>query len=124
MTMLMLPGIIGVTSMLASWGVRERVRSYFCLLLLIQAAVNGAIAAHDMFVLDLFWGAAIIPAALLMLGWGGPRREAATWRLVGYWGLGTAALLVATMTAYAASGGTRLHMDVPFQSALTPRVQL
>ena len=54
MTMLMLSGIIGVTSMLASWGVRERVRSYFCLLLLTQSAVNGAIASHDMFVLLLF----------------------------------------------------------------------
>jgi len=124
MTMMVLSGIIGIAAVLASWGVRERVRSYFCLLLLIQAAVNGAIAAHDMFVLVLFWGAVIIPAALLMLGWGGPRREAATWRLVGYWGLGTAALLVATMTAYAASGGSSFDMDVLLKATLTPRVQL
>ena len=124
MTMMVLSGIIGITAVLASWGVRERVRSYFSLLLLIQAAVNGAVAAHDMFVLVLFWGAAIIPVTLLMLGWGGPRREAATWRLVGYWGLGTAALLVATMTAYAASGGGSFDMDVLLKATLTPRVQL
>ena len=124
MTMLMLSGIIGVTSMLASWGVRERVRSYFCLLLLTQSAVNGAIASHDMFVLLLFWGAAIVPVALLVLGWGGPRREAAAWRLVGYWGVGTAALLVAIMTAYAASGGSSFDMDVLLKTALSPRLQL
>ncbi len=124
MTMMMLSGLIGITSVLASWGIRERVRSYFTLLLLTQAAVNGAIAAHDMFVLLLFWGAATIPVALLIFGWGGPRREAAAWRLVGYWGIGTAALLVAIMTMYAASGGSSFDMDVLLKSALTPRVQL
>src|SRR5258708_6392378 len=124
MTMMVLSGIIGITSVLASWGVRERVRSYFTLLLLLQASVNGAIAAHDMFVLVLFWGGAVIPAALLVLGWGGRDREAAAWRLVGYWGLGTAALLVAAMTAYAASGGSSFDMDVLLKATLTPRVQL
>ncbi|OLD25413.1 MAG: hypothetical protein AUJ02_05230 [Chloroflexi bacterium 13_1_40CM_3_65_12] len=124
MTMMVLSGIIGITSVLASWGVRERVRPYFSLLLLTQAAVNGAIAAHDMFVLVLFWGGAVIPIALLVFGWGGPRREAATWRLIGYWGFGTAALLVAVMTAYAASGGRSFDMDVLLKAAFTPRVQL
>src|SRR5207245_9694565 len=75
------------------------------------------------FVLLLFWGATTIPVALLILGWGGPQREAAAWRLVGYWGIGTAALLVATMTVYAASGGTSFDLDVLVKSALTPRVQ-
>lgn len=124
MTMMMLSGLVGITSVLASWGIRERVRSYFSLLLLTQAAVNGAIAAHDMFVLVLFWGAAVIPVALLILGWGGARREAAAWRLIGYWGIGTAAVLVAAMTVYAASGGTSFDMDVLFKATLTPRVQL
>ena len=124
MTMMMLSGLIGITAVLASWGIRERVRSYFSLLLLTQSAVNGAIAAHDMFVLLLFWGAAVIPIALLVFGWGGPRREAASWRLVGYWGLGTAALALAVMAAYAASGGSSFDMDVLLKATLTPRVQL
>ena len=81
--------------MLASLGVRERVRSYFCLLLLAQASVNGAIVARDMFVLILFWGAAAVPLALLILGWGGHAAPGAAWRLLGYWGLGTGALIVA-----------------------------
>jgi proton-translocating NADH-quinone oxidoreductase chain M len=124
MVMLVLSGVIGVASVLASVGVRERVRSYFCLLLLTQACINGAIVARDMFVLILFWGAAAIPVALLILGWGGPRREAAAWRLVGYWGLGLAALVVATMTLYAATGGTSFDMDVLLKAPLSPRVQL
>jgi NADH-quinone oxidoreductase subunit M len=124
MVMLILSGLVGIASVLASFGVRERVRSYFCLLLLSEACVNGAVVAHDMFVLLLFWGAASIPLALLVLGWGGPRREAAAWRLVGYWGLGTIALLVAIMTLYAATGGSTFDMDVLLKTTLSPRVQL
>src|SRR4029077_18006757 len=65
-----------------------------------------------------------IPLALLVLGWGGPRREAAAWRLVGYWGLGTIALLVAIMGLYAAAGGTTFDMDVLLKLVLSPRAQL
>src|SRR5437667_10068846 len=86
LVMLVLSGLIGVASVLGSLGVRERVRAYFVLLLLAQASVNGAIVARDMFVLILFWGAAAIPLALLILGWGGgpaARRAAAAWRLLG-----------------------------------------
>ncbi|MHB8587737.1 MAG: complex I subunit 4 family protein [Candidatus Dormibacteraceae bacterium] len=124
MTMLILSGLIGIVSVLASLGIRERVRSYFCLLLLTQATVNGAIVARDMFVLILFWGAAAIPIALLVLGWGGPRRQPAAWRLLGYWGLGTAALVVGTMTLYAAAGGGTFDMDVLLKATIGSRVQL
>lgn len=124
MLMLILSGLIGIASVLASLGIRERVRSYFCLLLLAQASVNGAIVARDMFVLILFWGAASIPLALLIFGWGGPRRQVAAWRLVGYWSLGTAALLVGTMTLYAATGGGSFDMDVLLKATVGSRVQM
>ena len=125
MTMLLLSGLIGIVSVLASLGIRERVRSYFCLLLLVQASVNGAIVARDMFVLILFWAATVIPIALLILGWGGPRRNAAAWRLVGYWGLGTAALVIAAMVLYAATGATSFDMDVLLKATnISPRIQV
>jgi NADH-quinone oxidoreductase subunit M len=124
MVMLVVSGLVGLASVLASFGVHERVRSYICLLLLTEACVTGAIVAHDMFVLLLFWGAAAIPLALLILGWGGRRREAAAWRLVGYWGLGTLALLVATMALYAATGATSFDMDVLLKTVVSPAVQL
>jgi proton-translocating NADH-quinone oxidoreductase chain M len=124
MMMLILSGLIGIASVLASLGVRERVRSYFVLLLLTQATVNGAIVARDMFVLILFWAAAVIPIALLILGWGGPRRNVAAWRLIGYWGLGTAALVVGTMVLYSATGTNSFDTDVLLKAAVSPRIQL
>src|SRR2546430_14730508 len=111
MVMLVLSGLIGIIAVLASQGVRERVRSYFALLLLAQSCVTGAIAAHDLFVLVLFWSAATVPLALLILGWGGPRRDAAAWRLVGYWGAGTVALVLAVAGVYVATGGPSFRIE-------------
>src|SRR5439155_1167545 len=123
LVMLILSGLIGVASVLASLGVRERVRTYFCLLLLAQASVNGAIVARDMFVLILFWGAAAIPLALLILGWGGGpavRRAAAAWRLLGYWGLGTGVLAVGVLALYAATCCHRSWPRSPPSPSATP----
>ena len=122
--MLLLSGLGGLASVLASLTVRERVRPYFALLLLAEATVNGAIVARDMFVLLLFWGASVVPIALLVVGWGGPRRVSAAWRLVGYWGLGTAALAVGVFGLYAAFGGQSFDMDALLKSTLSPRVQI
>ena len=124
MAMLMLSGLIGIVAVLASLGIRERVRSYFVLLLLTQGAVNGVIVAHDLFVLLLFWAAPTVPLALMVLGWGGPRREAAAWKLLAYWGVGTAALAVAVVILYAATGGSSFDSDTVLKATLSPRIQL
>jgi len=122
--MLMLSALIGIISVLASVGVRTRVRAYFALLLLAQGTVTGAIAAHDLFVLALFWSASAVPLALLVLGWGGVRRESAAWRLVGYWGAGTVALILAITGIYAAAGGTSFDMDVVLKSPVGARAEV
>ncbi len=122
--MLVLSTVIGIASVLGSLGIRERVRSYFALLLLTQAAVNGAVVARDMFVLILFWTAAAVPVAVLIMGWGGSRRTAATWRLLGYWGVGTVALVVGTMALYSFTGSKTFDMDTLLKAGINPRMQL
>jgi len=122
--LLILSGLVGIIAVLASYGVRERVRSYFALLLFTQTCVTGAVAAHDLFVFTLFWSAAIVPLTLLVLGWGGARREAAAWRLAGYWGAGVVALVLAVMAIYVGTGGSSFDMDVALKSALAPRTQV
>jgi proton-translocating NADH-quinone oxidoreductase chain M len=122
--MLMLSALVGIIAVLASVGVRTRVRAYFALLLIAQACVTGAIAAHDLFVLVLFWSAATVPLALLILGWGGPRRESAAWRLVGYWGAGSLVLVLAVVGIYVAAGGTSFDMDVVLKAPLSARAEV
>jgi proton-translocating NADH-quinone oxidoreductase chain M len=124
MVMMLLSGIVGISAVLASLGVRERVRAYFSLLLLTQASVNGAIAAHDMFVFVLFWGASIVPIALLISGWGGPRRTQAAGRLIGYWGIGTGVLAIGVLALYAATGAQSFDMDTLLKASLSSRIQI
>ncbi len=122
--MMMLSGLIGIATVLASVGIRERVRAYFCLLLLAQASINGAIASRDMFVFVLFWGASIVPIALLVAGWGGPRRAGAAGRLIGYWGFGTGALAIGALLLYTAYGSTSFDMDTLLKGTISSRIQI
>jgi NADH-quinone oxidoreductase subunit M len=124
MSLLLLNGLIGVCAVVASWDVRERGRTYFVLLLLTQATVNGVVAARDLFVLILFWAAATVPVAILVSGWGGPRRSGAAARLLAYWGLGTAALVAGALILYVAAGATDFDLDTLAKATATPRIQL
>jgi NADH-quinone oxidoreductase subunit M len=61
----------------------------------------------------------------LILGWGGPRRSSAAWRLVGYWGLGTGALALGTFALYTAAGGQTFDMDTLLKAgSFSPRIQI
>jgi NADH-quinone oxidoreductase subunit M len=123
-TLLLMSELIGVIAVVASSGIRERAREYYVLLLLVQTAVNGFIAAQDAFVMVLFWGAATVPLALLAGGWGGPRRAAAGWRLFGYWSLGTFFLLVGVLVMYGSGGGASFDLSVLTKASFSPQVQV
>ncbi|MGH7904943.1 MAG: complex I subunit 4 family protein [Candidatus Dormibacteraceae bacterium] len=110
LAMLLLSAIVGVVAVLASGGVHDREGTYFTLLLLGQSAVNGVICSQDLLLMVLFWGAAVIPIALLIRGWGGARRVAAAWRFLAYGLVGVAALWAAAIMLYQAAGGTTFDL--------------
>ncbi len=122
--LLLLGSLIGTVAVLASSGIRERVREYLALMLLVQGTVNGVLSARDGFVLVLFWIAGVLPVALLLAGWGGPRRATAASRFVVYSAIGSGALLLAVLMLYANGGGSSFDLNVLFKSVLTPRTQL
>lgn len=123
-TMLILNGVVGVAAVLASHAVRVRPREYFVLLLALETAVNGTVVAGDTFLLALFYGAATLPVALLVLGWGGARRRAAAYRLVGFWGAGSALLLVAVVTLVAASGSAGFNLVFISHAGISSRASV
>ena len=124
MALLLLNGLVGLAAVIASWDVRERARTYFVLLLLTQAAVNGVVVARDLFVLFLFWAASTVPVVLLVAGYGGPRRTAAAGRLLAYWGLGSAALLAGVLLLANASGPNSFDLLTLGKATPSPRLQL
>lgn len=112
MAVLVLSSFIGSAAVVASWNVRTRVRAYFALLLLLQAAINGVIVSQDAFLFALFMTATILPAGLLLLGWGGPNRMRASARLIGYWGVGAVALWFGVLLLYGSTGGVGFDLAV------------
>ncbi len=129
-SLLLLSSLVGVASVLAATGVRERAREFFVLLLLAQAGINGVIAARDFFVLVLFWSAASVPVALLVAGWGSAApgglvaRLRGARRLLAFWGLGSAALLVAGLLLYSAAGSASFDFDYLLKGQPAPRIQI
>jgi NADH-quinone oxidoreductase subunit M len=124
-SMLLLSALVGVCAVVASWEVHDRPRSYFALLLLLEAAINGAVVARDFFLFFLFWSAAAVPLALLVAGWSDSRRSpGAVWRLLGHWGLGSAALLTAGLLLYRAAGGSDFDLDTLTRATPSARVEL
>lgn len=123
-SLLFVTALLAVVAVLASSSVRERVREYFVLLLLVEASVNGVLCSRDLFMLVLFWGGGVLPAALLLAGWGSPARTAASARFAGYALLGTAALAAAALVLYATSGGVGFDLDVLSKGSLSPRAQV
>ena len=124
MCLLLLSSIVSLAAVVASWPVRTRTRAYFVLMLFLQAAVNGVVCSRDLFVTALFLSAAVIPAGLLVLGWSGAARERAGARLLGYWGLGAAAVWLAVLVLYAGAGGAGFDMDVLSKTSLPVQGQL
>lgn len=125
MAMLLLSGIIGVVSCLAAFDLRDRARPFFVLLLVTQGLVNGTIASQDLLLLLMFWGAATVPVALLVAGWGSSRRTRAAVTLAGYWSLGSAALIVAGgLLVWAGMGMHSLELSDLAQAVPDWRMQI
>jgi proton-translocating NADH-quinone oxidoreductase chain M len=121
--LLLAGSLISVVAVLASANIRERVREYFVLLLLVQGTVNGVLCARDTFVLVLFWGAGVLPVSLLLAGWGGPGRRLAAGRYLAYGAVGTFALGAAVLTLYATTGGISFDFDYLGHALFDSRIQ-
>jgi len=78
----------------AVWAGRERPRAYLGLLLFLGGATAGVFASQDLLLFYVFWEAMLIPLYVLIGGWGGPGRMAATIKFVVYTMAGSLLMLV------------------------------
>jgi NADH-quinone oxidoreductase subunit M len=87
-----------------SWKVRERVRLYCGLLMLLETSVNGVLCSADLFLFLLFWGMQIAPVYLLIRVFGGAGRERASSRWLGFSLLSYALLVAAVLLLIVRAG--------------------
>jgi NADH-quinone oxidoreductase subunit M len=88
-----------------SWkSVRERVKEFFILLLLLETALIGVFVSLDLFLFYFFWEASLIPMALLIGVYGHERRVYAAVKFFLYTMVASVFMLAAIIWLYAKTG--------------------
>jgi NADH-quinone oxidoreductase subunit M len=86
---------------LASWRyIQSRIKEFMICLLIMESAMVGVFCALDLVLFFVFWEAMLIPMALLIGIWGGPRKIYAALKFFVYTMAGSVFLLVAFIALY------------------------
>jgi len=112
--MLVLTTFLTSVVVLASWtDIRDRVRGFLTLILVMEGCMLGALCATDLLLFFFFWEFMLFPMAFLIGIWGGPRRRYAAIKFVVYSLAGSAFMLVAMLYVVLRHGSQRaLTFDI------------
>jgi NADH-quinone oxidoreductase subunit M len=103
--LVLLTALVMPLCVLASWRyITTRIREFMICLLFTETAMVGVFCALDFVLFFAFWEAMLIPMALLIGIWGGPRRIYASLKFFIYTMFGSVLLLVAIIALYVQAG--------------------
>ncbi|MCK4606930.1 MAG: NADH-quinone oxidoreductase subunit M [candidate division Zixibacteria bacterium] len=108
--MVFLTGLLSTVSLLASFGIKERVKEYFAFFLLLEAGMMGVFISLDFFLFYVFWEIMLVPMYFLIGVWGGPRKEYAAIKFFLYTLFGSIFMLVSILILYFTSEPHTLNM--------------
>lgn len=117
--MLGLTGLLSFISIIASFGIQNRVKEYFAFFLLLEVGMMGVFVALDFFLFYIFWEVMLVPMYFLIGIWGGPRKEYAAIKFFLYTLFGSIFMLVAILVLYFTSDPHTLNMMTLMQSSPT-----
>jgi NADH-quinone oxidoreductase subunit M len=101
MLLVLLTTLVMPLCVLASWRyIQTRVKEFMICLLIMETAMVGVFCALDLVLFFVFWEAMLIPMALLIGIWGGPRKIYASLKFFIYTMSGSVFLLVAIIALY------------------------
>ena len=100
----LLTAFIGVLACISSFGIKERVKEYFVLYLMLVGGMMGVFAALDYFLFYVFWEISLVPMYFLIGIWGGPRRLYAAIKFFLYTLFGSVFMLIAIIVLFLVSG--------------------
>jgi NADH-quinone oxidoreductase subunit M len=100
MPLLLLSTFLFVFAVGASNRVREPLKEYFVLLLVLETGVNGVFASLDYLLFFLFWQLQAVPLFLLVARFGGRGRLASAWKILAVDLASSAILLLAILILY------------------------
>lgn len=99
-TLIWLSALVMVIASIASWEIKDNVKGYFSLLLLLNTAIIGVFCALDLFLFYIFYELMLLPLYFLIGIWGGVRREYAAIKFFLYTLLGSVFMLLVIAGLY------------------------
>lgn len=114
MTLLLLTAFVFVISALASWSIKDKLKGYLILFLILETGVLGVFLSLDFFLFYVFWEVMLLPMYFLIGIWGGPRKEYAAIKFFLYTLFGGVLMLIAMLMFYFNSAQSELtnHQSV------------
>lgn len=98
--MIFATGLLSFLACLASFGIKERVKEYFALYLLLETGMMGTFLALDLFLFYIFWEVVLVPMYFLIGIWGGPKKEYAAIKFFLYTLAGSMFMLIGIVALY------------------------
>lgn len=98
--MVLLTALLCFLCIPASWGIKQGVKGYHALFLLLETGMMGTFIALDFFLFYVFWEVMLLPMYFLIGIWGGPRRIYAAIKFFIYTLVGSVLMLVVMLIFY------------------------
>jgi len=95
-----LTALLSFIACVGSFGIKERVKEYFILYLLLVTGMLGVFCALDMVLFYVFWEVVLVPMYFLIGIWGGPKREYAAIKFFLYTLFGSVVMLLGILALY------------------------
>ncbi|MGD9164698.1 MAG: NADH-quinone oxidoreductase subunit M [Chromatiales bacterium] len=108
--MVLLATLLCFVALLASAGIRKRIKGYYSLVLLLETAMLGVFMAQDWLLFYVFWELTLIPLFFLIDRWGGGNRHGAALNFVLYTMGGSVFMLISLLWLFDAVPGHSFSM--------------
>lgn len=103
-SMVLLTTLLTPLSILISWNIKDRVRTFMALFLLLETGMLGVFLSLDLLLFFVFWEVGLVPMYFLINQWGSANREYASFKFLIYTMAGSLGLLLAIQLIGVTSG--------------------
>ncbi len=100
MPLFILTTLLSFLAAIASFSIKERIKEYYALYLLLVTGMLGVFVSLDLFLFYVFWEIMLVPMYFLIGIWGGERREYAAIKFFLYTLLGSVIMLLGILALY------------------------
>jgi len=102
--MVFLTALLTPAAVLYSFSIKERVKGYFALFLMLEMGMFGVFVSLDFVIFYIFWEIGLVPMYFLIYIWGSDNRRYAAFKFFVYTLSGSVLMLLAIQVMYLATG--------------------